>query len=142
MGVESDDVAPQHIYKTLFALAADSDFLNLDRFRQWEYSLATSALAMHALAWTDRYNTYINVTDEYLYWGAFYHLLFIKKEDKIDMDFLNEVMDCWPAEWNQGSLNNFLAAHELFQYNMAEYGVSVQDIMQIVIIKERVHPLA
>src|SRR5690606_16235045 len=54
IGVSGDLVA-EHIHRALLAMAADPSFLVGRRKRAWAFGLASSALAMHALAWSDRY---------------------------------------------------------------------------------------
>lgn len=103
LGVSSD-VSYEHVYKVLFALAADPDFLVEDRLSAWSLDLATSALAMHALAWTDRYSTMaLGMPPELQYWVAFHEILFNPDHQEVDHGSIASVMESWPADWTKES---------------------------------------
>ena len=141
IGIHSD-VAPQHIYKTLFSMAADAEFLVKDRFDSWVFSLATSALAMRAIAWSNRYKTFgVEVTDELLFWSAFDHLLFDSTVKNVDDWYLRPAMNRCAAEWSEESLINFSDTHRIYHEELDDYGISAQEIMEIVNSTRRVHPL-
>lgn len=84
LGMEVD-ISHKHIYKLLFALAKDHKFLTQDRIDDWSLDLATSALAMHALAWTNRKNTMgLGMSLELIYWGVFDEIFFNSDQTEID----------------------------------------------------------
>lgn len=141
IGVGSD-VAFQHIYKALFAMAADSGFLVADRLDLWTFDLATSALAMHALAWTDRYSTFgFSITDEMLFWSAFDHVLFDQEAGEVDDWYLLPAMKCCAAEWDEKALSVFTAARNIYQDELSKYDISTNDVMKIVEMASTAHPL-
>ena len=136
-----DDIAPQHIYKALFAMAADTDFLVEDRLKEWTLSLATAALAMHALAWSDRYTTFgFQVTEEMVYWGAFNVLFFNSEKDDIDCKHLRSAMKRCRAEWDESAFDVFTAARKIYHDELADCGTSFQDIMCILKAAKNAHP--
>lgn len=92
-GIEPDS-APQHIYKTLFRLAADEEFVSRSRLDAWALDMATAALALFAVAWSDRYTTFgMEASDEPIFWAAFEQLLF-----ETDPDPLEPTKESRPAE--------------------------------------------
>lgn len=131
-----DDIAPVHIYKLLFALAADPDFLVADRFDAWFLDFATASLAMHALAWADRYTTMgAHLADELLFWKAFYRIFF--GTDPLDTDGwgITPAMKCIRAYWSESSLECFSRARAAYHEMLAVSGISS---MQIVHCLDRV----
>lgn len=62
-----------HAHRLMYALAADAEFLVADRFDSWYLDLSTAAIAMFALAWSERRATFgqARVQDEQIYWRAF-----------------------------------------------------------------------
>ncbi|MEW8204196.1 MAG: hypothetical protein AB2653_01375 [Candidatus Thiodiazotropha endolucinida] len=134
-----NSVAPQHIYKILFSMAADPDFLIVDRLETWALDLATAGLVMRALAWTDRYSTFgIRVTHEMLFWGAFDCIFFGKK---LDHEIIVSAMRLCNAEWDERSIGIFETAREIYHRILAEIGLSAQQVKQIVAVSEEAHPL-
>jgi len=137
----SDDVAPQHIYKALFAMAADAEFLVEDRLEAWASSLAIAALAMHALAWSDRYTVLgFQVTEEMIFWGALSLLFFNSETDDVDSKHLRSAMKRCQAEWDERAFDVFTAARKTYYDELADCGTSFQDIMWIVKTAKNVHP--
>lgn len=65
------DIGPASIHRLMFAVAADGDFLTGALLDAWALDLVTAGLAMHAVAWTDRYATHgVKVTPELDFWAA------------------------------------------------------------------------
>lgn len=138
IGVESD-IAPQHIYRTLFSIAADPDYLVADRLEAWFLDMATAALAMRALAWTDRFSTFAaKVTHEMLLWGAFDSILF---SSDMDDQIIESAMSLFDAEWNEGSLGIFEKARDLYHRLLTELGIASHQVKQVVGVAEEAHPL-
>jgi hypothetical protein len=140
-GIEAD-VSPLHIYKVLFSLAADSKFLVADRLAAWSLDLATSALAMHALAWTDRYTTFDQpISDELIFWCAFDDLFF--KQESIDSDNQNFVgaMSRCNAKWGIDSFEVFLRARKTYLNELKDLGISESDVISTAMQATSVHPL-
>lgn len=80
IGVDPD-LADVHIYKALLATAADFDFLKAERKHAWAFDLASAALAMLALAWTNRYLTFsLWVESEQICWWTFSAMFFALDE--------------------------------------------------------------
>jgi len=141
IGVDND-VAPQHVYKTLFAMAADTDFLVADRLEAWTISLATAALAMHALAWSDRYTTMgVYVTEEMVFWSALDHIMFDCDTDEVDFYRLRSAMARCQAEWDEGSLDVFMSARSIYHDGLLKYGISIQDVLNLIKTAKSEHPL-
>jgi hypothetical protein len=124
LGVSSD-VSHEHVYKLLFAFAADPDFLVKDRLSAWSLDLATSALAMHALAWTDRYNTMaLGMPPELHYWVAFHEIFF--NSDLIELNHwsIASAMENWPADWPEGSTAVLVNARSVYSTLLKDLGLA------------------
>lgn len=136
------DVSHSHIYKTLFSLAADSNFMIADRLSSWSLDLATSALAMHALAWTDRYQTFgVRVTEEVLFWAAFSQFLFSSQVPEFDKSGLLPAMDRVEAQWDLASVQTLLGARETYHAILGELGVAPTDVFTVAMQGASAHPL-
>lgn len=121
----SPDIPHKHVYKLLFALAADPDFLVEDRLSAWSLDLATSALAMHAMAWPDRYKTMVRgVPPELQYWVAFHQVFFNPDAMEIDYRSIASVMESWPADWSQGSVAVLLNARDAYVNLLGDLGLN------------------
>lgn len=128
LGVSSD-IPYEHVYKLLFALAADPAFLVEDRLQAWFLDLVTSALAMHALAWTDRYNTMaLGMPPELQYWVAFHEIFFNPDIAEIDYRSIAYVMECWPADWSEGSAMVLVNARKSYSDLLGDLGLEPSDI--------------
>lgn len=140
-GIEAD-VASQHIYKALFSLAADAKFLVADRLEAWSLDLATAALAMHSLAWTDRLTFFgPPISDELIYWCALEDLLFSTELiDTDNQDFVGAMSLC-AAEWSMESFEVFLRARKIYHDELHEHGISVKEITEIAMQATKTHPL-
>lgn len=140
-GCESD-APPNHIYKLLLSLAADSCFLVEDRLQAWGLDLATAALAMHALAWTDRYNTMGELTNELFFWNAFDAIYFDDEPLETDDWNLLPAMARCSAEWNEASVGLFSSARELYRSMFAECGISVNEVNSVAMRARETYPLS
>lgn len=139
-GVE-DDAPAIHIHKTLFSMAADTEFLVADRLLEWSMGLATAALAMHALAWTNRYKTFgFRVSAEKLFWGAFDAILFgTESGEVVERDVVNAMKWC-NAQWSEESFVLLLKAGEIYRSEMTALGISLNDVKSASAKAQRVHP--
>ena len=140
-GVEAD-VSPLHIYKALFSLAADASYLVADRLAAWSLDLATSALAMHALAWTDRYNTFDeSISDEMIFWCALDDLFFTQELFNLDKQNFVGAMSRCNAEWSKDSCIKFFLARKLYRTELRDLGITRKDVISIAMQSTSAHPL-
>lgn len=136
------DVASNHIYKLLFAVAADPEFLVEDRLHAWVLDLATSSLAMHALAWTDRYNTMAHqITDELLFWGAFHEIFFDSEPLEADGWNLLPAMRRCDANWDEGTVELFRSARDIYRARLSNGGISVEEVISVSMQARAAYPL-
>ena len=109
----------------------------------WSLDLATAALAMHALAWTDRFTTFDQpISDELLFWCAFDDLFF--KQESIDSDnwdFVRAITRC-NAEWRMNSFEVFLRARKIYHDELTDLGTSESEIIALAMQATSVHPLS
>lgn len=123
------DISYRHVYKLLFALAGDPDFLVEDRLQTWSFDLATSALAMHALAWTDRFNTMaLGMPPELQYWAAFHEIFFNPNLADIDHWSISSVMESWPADWSERSAAVLADARKTYTTLLHDLGLEPGDV--------------
>ncbi len=136
------DIAAAHIYKLLFALAADPEFLVAGRLDAWALDLATASLAMYALAWTNRYTTMgLRTQDEKLFWLALDKVYF--DPDAMDSNGreLQAAMGRCQASWSQDCLECFSEARDIYLNLLSEGGISAQEIRRCAMTATAKHPL-
>lgn len=143
VGIKSD-IAPIHIYKLLFALAADPQFLVAERLRVWSLDLATAALAMHALAWIDRYRTMaLGKPAELFYWAAFWEIFFCDDPLEDEKREIGLAMLQSDAQWGGGSFRLFVEAREIYRTILEAAGISPNEVYALVrYVRDVAHPLA
>lgn len=124
IGVEPD-IAPLHVHRTLLALAADVDFLKFDRFEEWSLDLATAGLAMHALAWVDRYATYaVRMQPEVVYWRAL-EMLYIGEEPEAEKLYaLQQAMELAGSPWSEKAGAKLLKAGSEYRRSLMQLDVT------------------
>ncbi len=137
------DISPRHIYKLLFSLAADSTFLVEERLEVWALDMATSALAMHTLAWTDRYNTIgggRGISTERAFWAAFLEIFF-GQDQEIDRRFISTAANFTQANWSDNSIDVFRKAREIYWAELAAARISPKDVLNVAMTVTKRHPL-
>lgn len=139
----SPDIPCEHIYKLLFALAAHPEFLVQDRLQAWALDLATSALAMHAVAWTDRYKTMaLGSPPEQQYWWAFQSILFDPEPfEEMDDAGIALVIGSWKADWSEASLQVLSNARDTYWAELDDLGLEPPDICAGLMRTRERHPL-
>lgn len=136
------DIAPSHIYKLLFALPADPQFLAADRLEAWALDLATASLAMHAMAWADRYSTMGHrIYDEKLFWIAFDRIYLDPQPVDHDGRELRAAMERCRASWSRGSVGRFNEARQFYHNLLSEGGISPQEVRRCAMAAAEKHPL-
>lgn len=141
MSIKSD-ISSDHIYKLLFSLAADPEFLVEDRFEAWVFDLATAALAMGAVAWVDRYKTMTReTTEEIIYWAAFRDIFFSRETFEADGHYVKLAMRQSGANWHESSMSLFLKAREAYQQALIRFGLSFEEILTVVKGGQDFHPI-
>lgn len=110
VGVESD-IAPRNVYRLLLALAGDADFLVADRLHVWALDLVSAALAMHALAWTDRYTTHGGrITPEMIYWRAFAAVFYSDEPDCAVVNAIAAALDVNKNDCTEAAVDSLYRA--------------------------------
>ncbi|BCK86793.1 hypothetical protein MIZ01_0559 [Sideroxyarcus emersonii] len=136
------DVSSTHIYKALFSLAADTRFLKADRLVTWSLDLATAALAMHALAWSDRYTTFDDLMpDELIYWIAFEEIFFTSEPLDASNTEIVRAISQLDAEWTEETFSIFNRAREIYQCQLAELGLTANEVLGTAMLAVEAHPL-
>lgn len=136
------DVSSTHIYKVLFSLASDAHFLKADRLDAWSLDLATAALAMHALAWSDRYTTFDDLMpDELIYWIAFEEIFFSSEPLDASNTEIIRAMSQLDSEWIDETFSIFTRAREIYQCQLAELGVTANVALDTAMLATEMHPI-
>jgi hypothetical protein len=127
------DIGPRQIHRLLFALAADEKFLVDDRLDFWTLDLASSALAMLALALTNRYETCgPSMGPEMIYWDAFEMLLFGTEEScPFLADSLSLAAETAGAHFTEESIERLMGAREKYRDAMSILGVDMDYVLRL-----------
>lgn len=138
----SSDVPEALVHQLLFALSTDIDFLVADRFEAWVLDLASAAYAMHALAWSERYQTHgLRVTPELIFWRAF-DLLFLSDEpEDVVHDGIAAALDLIGATWTEDTLGTLHRAQRWYRRWLADLGLDVPAVAEAVRRCWRVQPI-
>lgn len=130
-GIESD-ISPLHIYKALFSLAADTKFLVADRLETWALDLATAALAMYTLAWTEYEATLgKGLGNESSFWIAFRNLFFNTESINLKNYDIKEAMDRCRSDWNMESFDIYKNARSTYLTELTAVGTSAEEVYNI-----------
>ena len=82
-------------------MAGDFDFLKAERKHAWAFDLATAALLMHALAWTDRYQTFgFRVESEQICWWTLSTMFFALHDDDWEARNVKATMNHLRIPWS------------------------------------------
>lgn len=141
IGVE-EDVAEVHIHKTMLALAGDVEFLKGERQTAWAFDLASAALAMHALAWADRYSTFgIRIEGEQICWWTFSWMFFALSEPSEDTRNVEATMSYLGLPWS-GQLEQVLRdGRASYLRELNNLGLNVDDLVSVARHATDVHRL-
>jgi hypothetical protein len=137
-----EGIAVQHVYKLMFALAAERDFLVRDRFDQWWLDAATSALAMYAHAWTSRYECFgMRLSDEKMDWGLF-DTLFLHESrfNAVNIQFLPML------RWKGGAgrvwlYRTLIEAGRRYRSYLESLGIRVENVRELTLRGSLNHPV-
>lgn len=140
IGVE-DDLAEVHIHKALLAIAADIGFLKAERLHAWAFDLASAGLAMHALAWTDRYTTFgLPVQSERLCWMTL-SAMFFDLGGEWDEHHVKATMDHLRLGWSPEVEQSLLEGRASYLREIQELGLDVESLIAVARQSTDVHQL-
>lgn len=132
MGV-TEDFCTDHVYKALFLLSLDQEFLVADRFEAWALDLASAAFAMHAVAWSDRHLTHgPRTTPESVYWRAFDQIFFQSEDDAYFCRVCIAAFELEKASWDEGALLLLKGAGIWYQAHLRQLGLEPAEVSRIV----------
>lgn len=141
-GIKADAPWAQ-IQKTLFAIAADKEFLQADHLAAWSMDLATAAIASHALAWSDRERTFGGrfVSDERLFWRALDAALFGSLPLREIAPSLLAAMGRCDVQPSRGWLVGLLRGRRAYQCEIGSLGLQVDDVRRLALQCAQANPL-
>jgi hypothetical protein len=123
IGVEAN-VSPLHIHKLLYALSAVPGFLVGDRLTAWSLDLATSAVALHALASIDpEILLGSTITEEMVLCRAFDQLLWNPVPPDSDDWDLKEAMASCRAPWSTAAYETLLRGRDCYRSSLKDLGI-------------------
>lgn len=132
VGVETD-IAPHNVYRLLLALAGDEDFLVADRLHVWALDLVSAGLAMHALAWTDRYTTHGGrVSPEMVYWAALEAVFFSDEPDCAVVTAIAAAFNVNKTDFNEVAAVNLYRARESYRHLLSMLHVDRKSLGALV----------
>ncbi len=138
----SGDEPEGFVHRLLFGLSTDSEFLVADRFQAWALDLASAAFAMHALAWTDRYQTHgPRVGPELIFWRAFEQLYLSDEPENVIHDGLVAALQVIDASCTDDTLGTLHRARRWYRRWLSDLGLELGAVAETVRRCWRVRPI-
>lgn len=109
------DASPDHVYKTLFSIAADDKFLIDERLPVWALDMVTAMFALFAYCEENKHVRFDRIISPEVKYMIAFDIIFFNQgtiEDCLD-DLAFAMNDCG-AIWNEGSFRAFEQAREFF----------------------------
>jgi len=105
--------------------------------------LASSALAMHALAWSDRYKTFgFSLTEEQICWRFLSEMFFtLNNKRQFDHRGLNAAVSQLGLSWSRTLRRTLTEGRSSYGHEIAALGVDVPSILAVARHATKVHPL-
>ena len=138
----SGDEPEGFVHRLLFGLSTDSEFLVADRFQAWALDLASAAFAMHALGWTERYQTHgARVSPELIFWRAFEQLYLSDEPEDVIHDGLVAALQVIDASWTDDTLDTLHRARRWYRRWLSDLGLDICVVAETVRRCWRVRPI-
>lgn len=128
------DTSPRQIHRLLLAMASDADFLVADRLEVWALDLVSAALAMKALAWTDRYATFGGrISPEMIYWRAYDAIFFSDESDAVTVNAIAAAFEAHGTDLTEVAADNLYRAREYYWYLMGKLHVDRESLLTLIL---------
>jgi hypothetical protein len=138
----SGDEPEGFVHRLLFGLSTDCEFLVADRFQAWALDLVSAAFAMHALAWTERYQTHgARVSPELIFWRAFEQLYLSEEPEEVIHDGLVAALEVIGASWTDDTLGILYRARRWYRRWLSDLGIDICVVAETVRRCWRVRPI-
>lgn len=136
------DVASDHVYKLLFCLPADDNFLVSERLKRWTLDSVTALLALFAHAWADRYEKFaVSFSPEMAYFIAL-EAVFLREDPVGELrGELLPAMEWSDARWTAESWAKFTEGREAYAKFLPLIGLSVAEVVDRLTHLRDVEPL-
>lgn len=119
------DLAPSQVHQTLLSVAGDSQFLQGDRMNAWCIDLASSCLALHALAWAKQpVRTAHLIESEMIYLAALEALLFVELDENELGELIGQVNVVGHFDWSADVFDTLVRAREHYHVRLQTYGLT------------------
>lgn len=123
------DLAPSQVHQTLLAIAGDGQFLQGDRMEAWCLDLASSCLALHALArarWL--MGVARRIESETIYLAALEALLFVELDENELGELVGQVNVVGRFDWSADVFDTLVKAREHYHKRLQTYGLTAHNI--------------
>lgn len=138
----SGDEPEEFVHRLLLGLSTDSRFLVGDRFQAWALDLASAGFAMHALAWTERYQTHgVRVSPELIFWRAFEQLYLSDEPEDVIQDGLVAALQVIDASWTDDTLDTLHRARRWYRRWLSDLGINIFVVAETVRRCRRTRPI-
>ena len=123
------DLAPSQVHQTLLAIAGDGQFLQGDRMEAWCLDLASSCLALRALASAKRpMGVARRIESETIYLAALEALLFVELDDSELGELVGQVNVVGRFDWSADVFDTLVRAWEHYHKRLQTYGLTAHNI--------------
>jgi hypothetical protein len=136
------DLSHVQVHRTLLTLASDARFLQADRMSAWSLDLASSALALRALAWTKRYDIFVQGAEpEVIYLDAMESLMFRENRSEEMFEFLSRAHELGRFKWTLDSYVALICARNDYRALLDSLGIRPSQVQAAVNRCEHIHPI-
>jgi hypothetical protein len=132
---------PARVYRLLFAIGCDSDFLREDVLPRWALDLATAGAAAVALFYGN--DPYVSPHEEQLILNAIDAMMFGRHVDGVAaehranlwggdvVEVLRAAMNSCQVDWGLSGNSNFYRARQAYRVELLALGIDVDDIFDL-----------
>jgi hypothetical protein len=137
-----EDLSAERVFKLLFAIAADREFLIKDRLQNWVVDSASAGLAAFAAGWPEGLvDPYRGRMSEIVYFRAYEAVYFDKKALWRDMSMILPAMVDCGADWRRDFLRTFSTARNAYSELLRSIGLSVDEVRERIQSVQEDEPL-
>lgn len=137
-----NDAAVTQVHRLLISLLIHQDYLVGDRFGEWVLDLVSAALALHSLAWIDRYKMFASFSPEpEAYYCRILRKLFFDDDPPSDRDLL-ELVDLHGIRPEKNDVIFLLNARKWYHWFLRQLGLTPAEVEEAAHHCSRIQPIA
>ncbi len=131
-GIQAD-IAPQHVYRLLFCLSADRNLLRGERLAAWALDLASAALILFAMAWSNRYETFgADGSPESIFLEALVELLLTEGDLNTTGHYIKPALLEGNVLDDRFCVETFMEARESLKAQLNVLGITPKDLGDVI----------